>query len=224
MPSSKKVDFIQTDASVNPGNSGGPLVDANGDVVGINTCIRANMQGIAFAVPVNKAKEIMYRLARGENVQHGFIGVVMVTVTPDMARRNNADPNSPVGIVPEVQGVMIERVGANTPAAEEGGLRRLDVVTAVGGTTVRNANEAAALVDAAEVGAELKVTILRGGKEMMVKVRPGDLAERMRQKKEALQRQEQRRRQAQQEGMSPFGMPFGNGGGGRIFVLPFPAP
>merc|ERR1712183_352578 len=105
----KKVTFIQTDAAVNPGNSGGPLVNELGEIIGINTCIRANMEGIAFAIPVNKAKDIMYQLAAGQNIKHGYIGVVMMTITPDFARQNNNDPNSPVGIIPEVNGVMIER-------------------------------------------------------------------------------------------------------------------
>ena len=208
---SKKVTFIQTDAAVNPGNSGGPLVNEHGEIIGINTCIRANMEGIAFAIPINKAKEIMFDLAEGKNIQHGYIGVVMMTVTPDFARQNNLDPNSPVGIIPEVHGVMIERVLGNTPAAIEGGLRRLDIVLSIGGVPVKNAGDAARLVDSAKVGEDLEVKILRGGKEMVTVVKPGDLAEKMRQKKQMMKRQ-------------TIGKSGVDGGGGRIFVLPIPAP
>ena len=71
----KKVDFIQTDAAINPGNSGGPLVDVEkGEIIGINTCIRANMEGTSFAVPINKAKAIVRDLAEGKHINHGYIG------------------------------------------------------------------------------------------------------------------------------------------------------
>ena len=211
---SKKVTFIQTDAAVNPGNSGGPLVNEHGEIIGINTCIRANMEGIAFAIPINKAKEIMFDLAEGKNIQHGYIGVVMMTVTPDFARQNNLDPNSPVGIIPEVHGVMIERVLGQTPAAIEGGLRRLDVVLEIGGVTVKNAGEAANLVDSAKVGEDLEVKILRGGKEMVTTLKPADLAEKIRQKKQVMKR----------PSLGNGGNKGGGGGGGRIYVLPFPTP
>ena len=84
-----KVNFIQTDAAINPGNSGGPLCNSLGEVIGINTCIRANSEGIGFAIPVNKAKDIMGRLAVGERIRHAFIGVRMGSVTPDLARQHN---------------------------------------------------------------------------------------------------------------------------------------
>ena len=71
----KKVDFIQTDAAINPGNSGGPLVDVEkGEIIGINTCIRANMEGTSFAVPINKAKAIVHDLAEGKHINHGYVG------------------------------------------------------------------------------------------------------------------------------------------------------
>jgi S1-C subfamily serine protease len=71
----KKVDFIQTDAAINPGNSGGPLVDVEkGEIIGINTCIRANMEGTSFAVPINKAKAIVRDLAEGKHINHGYVG------------------------------------------------------------------------------------------------------------------------------------------------------
>jgi S1-C subfamily serine protease len=71
----KKVDFIQTDAAINPGNSGGPLVDVEeGTIIGINTCIRANMEGTSFAIPVNKVKAIVDDLAEGKHINHGYVG------------------------------------------------------------------------------------------------------------------------------------------------------
>lgn len=203
----KKVTFIQTDAAVNPGNSGGPLVNELGEIIGINTCIRANMEGIAFAIPVNKAKDIMYQLAAGQNIKHGYIGVVMMTITPDFARQNNNDPNSPVGIIPEVNGVMIERILQDTPAAHCG-LRRFDVILEIDAAPVTNAAEAAGVVDTAPVGKDLNLKVLRGGRHLTVSVKPDDLSEKLRQRK-----------REKKERLSPR-PPNGNG---RIFVLPFPS-
>ena len=190
------------------GNSGGPLVNEHGEIIGINTCIRANMEGIAFAIPINKAKEIMYQLAAGENIKHGYIGVVMMTITPDFARQNNLDPNSPVGIIPEVNGVMIERVLSNTPAAMAG-LRRFDIILSINGVEVHSASDAANIVDAATVGKDLELRVLRvgvgGGEDILLFVNPADLGEKLRHRKEIKKMQEKQ--------------PFGSG---KIYVLPFP--
>lgn len=85
-------------------------MNEHGEIIGINTCILANAEGIGFAIPINKAKDIMFQLAEGQNIKHGYIGIVMTTVTPDFARQNNENPNSPAGIIPEVNGAMIMRV------------------------------------------------------------------------------------------------------------------
>jgi S1-C subfamily serine protease len=81
----KRLEFIQTDAAINPGNSGGPLVNQRGEVIGINTAIRADAMGIGFAIPINKAKEIKDRLARGETIAHPYIGVQIADLTPELA-------------------------------------------------------------------------------------------------------------------------------------------
>lgn len=77
-----RLEFIQTDTAINPGNSGGPLLNGRGEVIGINTAIRANAEGIGFAIPIDKAKAIKDRLARGEDIPHPYIGVQMLTLTP----------------------------------------------------------------------------------------------------------------------------------------------
>jgi S1-C subfamily serine protease len=115
----KRLEFIQTDAAINPGNSGGPLVNQRGEVIGINTAIRADAMGIGFAIPINKAKEIKDRLARGETIAHPYIGVQIADLTPELAQRNNEDINSGV-YLPEVYGVLVIRVLEGTPAAEAG--------------------------------------------------------------------------------------------------------
>ncbi|MGA0198613.1 MAG: HhoA/HhoB/HtrA family serine endopeptidase, partial [Prochlorotrichaceae cyanobacterium] len=111
----KRLEFIQTDAAINPGNSGGPLLNAQGEVIGINTAIRADANGIGFAIPVNKAKSIEAQLLKTGKVSHPYLGVQMVSLTPDMARNNNADPNSTL-MLPETEGVLIVRVIPRSPA------------------------------------------------------------------------------------------------------------
>lgn len=183
----KKVDFIQTDAAINPGNSGGPLVDVEkGTIIGINTCIRANMEGTSFAVPINKAKDIVRDLAEGKHINHGYVGVSMASLTPDLARQNNADPNSPNGIIPEVKGVVITKVYSNTPA-EEAGLRRLDVVTEIGGKRVDRADDAQSIIDGAKVGEGIAVEIIRSGKEITLYITPEDLGIKLQKIKEQRQ-------------------------------------
>ncbi len=87
----KRLDFIQTDAAINPGNSGGPLLNASGEVIGINTAILSGAEGIGFAIPINEAKAIKDALARGEQIPHPYIGVQIVTLTPELAQASNRD-------------------------------------------------------------------------------------------------------------------------------------
>ncbi|WP_206755746.1 HhoA/HhoB/HtrA family serine endopeptidase [Leptolyngbya sp. FACHB-671] len=169
----KRLEFIQTDAAINPGNSGGPLLNARGEVIGINTAIRANATGIGFAIPINLAKEITDRLARGESVSHPYLGVQIATLTPDLAKQNNDDPNSSI-VLPEVNGVLIVGVIQNAPAAEAG-LRRGDVITQVDGQAVRTADQLQNLVDRSGVGRTLRLRVQRGDRTQQVSVRTAEL-------------------------------------------------
>lgn len=169
----KRLEFIQTDAAINPGNSGGPLVNQNGDVIGINTAIRADAMGIGFAIPINKAKEIKDRLAKGETIAHPYIGVQIADLTPDLARRNNEDINSGF-YLPEVNGVLIIRVLEGTPAADAG-LRRGDVILEVGGSMVRTADQLQLKVENTRVGDTLQIKVQRGDRIQTLKVETAEL-------------------------------------------------
>lgn len=169
----KRLDFIQTDAAINPGNSGGPLVNAQGEVIGINTAIRADAMGIGFAIPINKGKAIKDTLARGDRVPHPYLGVQMFTLTPDLARQNNTDPNSAF-TVPEVNGVIVVRVLPNTPAAAAG-LRRGDVITQIDGQSVTKAEQLQAIVENSRLGQPLQVKVLRGDQSKQLTVRTAEL-------------------------------------------------
>ncbi|QQE64933.1 serine protease [Leptolyngbya sp. BL0902] len=171
----KRLEFIQTDAAINPGNSGGPLVNQQGEVIGINTAIRADAMGIGFAIPINKAKEIKDRLARGEAVAHPYIGVQIANLTPDMAQRNNADINSGI-YLPEVDGVLVIRVLEGTPAAEAG-LRRGDVILEVDGDTIRSADALQLKVENTSIGDTLQLKVQRGERPLTLTVTTAELQE-----------------------------------------------
>ena len=127
--SGRRVPYIQTDAAVNPGNSGGPLINASGQVIGINTAIRtAPGGGLSFAVPINLAKRIAQQIVSTGQASHPFIGVQLMPLTPQLAREINAT-NSACS-VPEVNGVLVKEVVKGTPAAAAG-IRQCDLILKV---------------------------------------------------------------------------------------------
>ncbi|MDJ0589002.1 MAG: HhoA/HhoB/HtrA family serine endopeptidase [Pleurocapsa sp. MO_226.B13] len=168
-----RLDFMQTNTAINPGNSGGPLLNDRGEVIGINTAIRAGAEGIGFAIPIDKAKAIKDRLARGEDIPHPYIGVQMLTLTPQVAQQFNEDPNS-LMLVPEIEGVLVVRVVPNSPA-DKGGLRRGDVITSVAGTEIDTAEQLQRAVEQSQIGKPLSITVQRGGQAQQLSVRPQEL-------------------------------------------------
>ncbi|MDJ0577262.1 MAG: HhoA/HhoB/HtrA family serine endopeptidase [Xenococcaceae cyanobacterium MO_234.B1] len=169
----KRIDFLQTDAAINPGNSGGPLLDRQGNVIGINTAIRADANGIGFAIPINKAKSLKDILARGQKVPHPYVGVQMITLTPELARKNNSDPNSAF-FIPEAEGVLVMGVIPDTPA-ERAGIRRGDVIVSVDNKPITDASQLQSLVENSGLNANLKFKILRGERTLILNVRTAQL-------------------------------------------------
>jgi S1-C subfamily serine protease len=131
--------FIQTDAALNQGNSGGPLVNENGAVVGINTMVRTNSEAIGFAIPINKAMDSFEKLKLGKKPSHAYFGMEAMSLTPDLCRIFNDDPNSQR--LPEVHGALVARVIPGSPAAAAG-LRRNDIIVGVNGHAVLSADDA----------------------------------------------------------------------------------
>ncbi len=164
----KKIDFLQTDAAINPGNSGGPLLNEQGEVIGINTAIRPDANGIGFAIPIDKVKSITNTLIAGKQVPHPYIGVQMRTLTPELAQKNNQNPNSPFAI-PETNGVLIVRVLPNTPA-EKAGLRLGDVIVAIDGQTITDAGQLQSVVDSSNLNQSLQFTVKRSDRTLKLKV------------------------------------------------------
>jgi len=199
----KKVDYIQTDAAINPGNSGGPLIDVeSGQVIGINAAIRAHMEGTSFAIPINRVRDIMTDLADGREIHHGYLGLGLATCTPEWAKQNNADNNDGSPPIPEVYGAIVHRVFPRTPA-ENGGLKENDIILSIGDRKVKSAEDARRLIDLASVEKEMPVIVLRGQREVVLTVKPVDLAGRLREMRKERQRQI-RQEQLRFQELGPF--------------------
>ncbi len=169
----KRINFLQTDAAINPGNSGGPLLNAQGEVIGINTAIRADAMGIGFAIPINKAKSLQNVLAAGKKVPHPYIGVQMINLTPELARENNQDPNTPF-LVPEIDGVLVVRVLPNTPA-QRAGIRRGDVIVKANNQPIKDGGQLQMMVEKSGINQNLQLTIQRGDRTIDLTVRTSQL-------------------------------------------------
>ena len=169
----QRVPYIQTDAAVNPGNSGGPLINDRGQVIGINTAIRqAPGAGLSFAIPINTARQIASQILERGYASHPYIGVRLQSLTPQLAREINASTSE--CRLPEVNGVVVVEVMPDSPAAR-GGLKTCDLMETVGDREVKNPSEVQLAVDRAQVDQPLKVTVRRGDRTVELTLRPAEL-------------------------------------------------
>ncbi len=157
-------DFIQTDAAINRGNSGGALIDTRGDLVGINTAILSGEtggnQGIGFAIPANLAKNIMDQILTKGKVTRGYMGILPQELTPDMAKAFG---------VPNTHGVAIANVVGDSPAAKAG-LKVGDVIVAVNGTNVDDVNSFRLQIAGFAPGTTVHLKVNRSGQNVEVPV------------------------------------------------------
>ncbi|NER51635.1 MAG: PDZ domain-containing protein [Symploca sp. SIO1A3] len=167
----KRVSFIQTDAAINPGNSGGPLLNAKGEVIGINTAIRANAQGLGFAIPIETAERIANELFSNGKVEHPYLGIHMVNLTPELRKEINQDSETNFKVTKD-NGVLIFRVVKGSPAAQAG-FQAGDILEKVGGQPVKNAAEVQQNVEMSKVGSDLEVEVSRQGQTKTIVVKPG---------------------------------------------------
>lgn len=167
----KRVSFIQTDAAINPGNSGGPLLNDRGEVIGMNTAIRADAQGLGFAIPIETAQRSFEQLFSQGRVDHPFLGIQMVDLTPSLRKELAQDLESNVTVTQD-RGVLVARVAENSPAAQ-GGLRQGDIIQKIDGTPVQTASDVQARVEASNIGTALEIEIKRDTQIQTVRVRPG---------------------------------------------------
>lgn len=150
-------DFIQTDASINYGNSGGPLCNIHGEVIGVNTAINPSGQGIGFAIPISMAMKVVDQLRDKGSVSRGYLGM--------LPRELTADLRSALSVPESVSGVFVERVDKNTPA-DDGGLKAGDVVTALDGTSIKDVPHFRMLVADHKPGSRVLARVLRDGATM----------------------------------------------------------
>ena len=167
----KRVQFIQTDAAINPGNSGGPLLNERGEVIGVNTAIIGNAQGLGFAIPINRAREIADQLIAKGRVDHAYLGIQMRTLTPALKEEVNTDPRANITLRAD-QGVAIFGIARNSPAATSG-FRLGDVIIAMNGQTITDANQVQRVVERTPVGNAIAITLDRNGQSVELSVRPG---------------------------------------------------
>ena len=160
-------DFVQTDAAINRGNSGGPLLNMSGEVVGINTLIfgpTGGNIGIGFAISSDLAKKVITQLKENGRVIRGWLGVSVVALTEDTKDTFEVD---------EAQGAWIYTVEENSPA-EKAKLQKYDVITAVNGVPVEDSNDLTFRIAEIKPGTKVDMTVIRDGKERMVEVKIGE--------------------------------------------------
>jgi serine protease Do len=157
-------DFIQTDAAINRGNSGGALINIRGELIGINTAIATggggNNVGVGFAIPSQLAKRIMDELIEKGEVERGWLGVSLQSINHDLAEKLKLG---------EPQGALVGAVGADMPAAK-GGVRRGDVILEFDNVRIRDVKHLRDVVASTEVGRTVEVKVIRKGKEQVLKI------------------------------------------------------
>jgi S1-C subfamily serine protease len=171
--SDKRVDYLQTDAAINPGNSGGPLLNAGGKVIGMNTAIIQGAQGLGFAIPINTVQKISQELISKGRVDHPYLGVEMVTLTPELKERIIRRSGNRVNWVAD-QGVLLVRIVSESPAAI-GGLKTGDVIKTINNQPVTKVDEVQKLVENSQIGTPLQVQVDRQGRTVQLTVSPAPL-------------------------------------------------
>jgi serine protease Do len=156
--------FIQTDAAINKGNSGGALINARGELVGINSAIYSETggyQGIGLAVPSNLARKTLDELVKTGRIRRGTIaGILLASLTTEYAERFGA---------PDTRGVLVTQIDPRAPAADAG-LRPGDVIVGFNGTTIEGAAHFMRLVSDAQIGSTVSLSIIRDGRAATVRV------------------------------------------------------
>ncbi len=165
----QRTDFLQTDAAINPGNSGGPLLNEQGQVIGMNTAIIQGAQGLGFAIPINTVRRVADQLATGGKIDHAYMGVQMLTLTPQIKEQFNSDPNSGLS-VNEAAGILVVKVVPDSPAAKAG-VRAGDVIHQVSNEAITTAEQLQQKVDASGVNSKLQLTLDRNGQSQTLSVK-----------------------------------------------------
>lgn len=158
--------FIQTDASINPGNSGGPLINLDGQIIGINTAVAELGSGVGFAIPIETALQISEQLIKYGDVDRGWLGVGIQSMTQELADSFNLSKN--------IKGVLVNNVQKKTPA-ERGGLLRGDIIVQFDGDRVPNSKKFQNMVAETTIGKRVKIQVMRDGAQKSLWVKIGKL-------------------------------------------------
>ena len=153
--------LIQTDAAINSGNSGGPLINLQGQVIAINTAVSATGQNIGFAIPINTAKSILQELMTTGKVVRPYLGISMVDVTAEVAEQ--------LQLSRDTRGVAIAYVVPGSPAAQAG-VKAYDVLVSIDGKAVEKASAVQEYIQSQKVGQTVQLGILRSGRNMTIAV------------------------------------------------------
>ena len=156
-------DMIQTDAAINSGNSGGPLVNAGGQVIGVNTAVTRGANGIGFAIPIGAAKGLIKQLGKTDKVERGYLGVNYLPVTPEIAKKYDLKVKQGA-YIPEDKNVLVD-----SPAAKAG-LKRGDVITKINDDVIGEMGGLGTLISEYAPGEKVLVSLLRDGKVKVVEV------------------------------------------------------
>ncbi|MBN3940793.1 HhoA/HhoB/HtrA family serine endopeptidase [Nostoc sp. NMS9] len=171
--SDKRVDYIQTDAAINPGNSGGPLLNARGQVIAMNTAIIRGAQGLGFAIPINTVQRIAQELIAKGKVDHPYLGVQMVTLTPENKERIKKVAGDRLNLTAD-EGVLLVDIVPRSPASVAG-LRVGDVIKSINSQPVTKIEEVQKLVEKSKIGTKLPIEVERNGQIVQVGVQPAPL-------------------------------------------------
>lgn len=161
-------DMFQTDAAINEGNSGGPLVNLNGEVIGINTAVASGSQSVGFAIPVNNIKGLIESAKSNGKLERPYLGVMYVMLTDDIAKQYNLKTNR--GAYIPYASSMGSKTIISGGAADKAGLKEGDVITKVDGTAINEKTSLLAALSSHKVGDTVELTVVRGDKTMTVKV------------------------------------------------------
>jgi S1-C subfamily serine protease len=164
-------DLFQTDAAINQGNSGGPLVDLNGQVIGINTAIAGGAQSIGFAIPINDVSGLIKTVKATGKLERPYIGVVYVPITNDIAQQYNLSVTRGA-YIPTVDQFGSTPIIAGGPA-DKAGLAPGDIITKLDDKTIDQTNSLSALVNKHNVGDKVNLTVIRSGKTQVISVTLG---------------------------------------------------
>jgi len=154
--------FLQTDAAINHGNSGGPLINMKGEAIGINAMIIYGTEGIGFAIPINQIKNILPQLKEKGYVQRGYIGILPGEITKDLAKSLN---------LPTTEGIFVQSVTPNNPA-DKAGIKEGDIIISFDGKEIKNLEDLYSVVALSKPGVKTTVKVIRDEEKKTLEITP----------------------------------------------------